>query len=266
MRPEAWTLAATQAGLQQHVLDGAMAVGAAIRTSAGIGTEQRLAIYHHAYRARLLDALRDSFAHCWRWMGDDLFDEHALGYIEQQPPQRAGLGHYGEGFPRWLALHLPERPWIGELAQLDWTLRRAFDGPDAPVLTLAELATVAADAEAWSRCGFRVHPTTRRLSFGCNTLALWGALDADEEPPAPMQLPSASDVLIWRRDHQPHFRSLGSVESRALTALLGGASFALMCATLAEVCPADDVATTAGTLLRRWIDDGLLSRCVIHPD
>lgn len=264
MQPESWTLAATQAGLQQHVLDGSTAVHAAIRTSAGIRTEQRLAIYHNAYRARLLETLKDSFGHCWRWTGDELFDEHALSYIEQAPPLRAGLGHYGDDFPRWLSMHLPERPWIGELAQLDWTLRRAFDGPDGPVLTLGELASVAADAQTWLGCGFRVHPTTRRLAFSHNTLALWAALDAEEEPPAPMRLPAMSDVLIWRRGHQPHFRSLGAVESRALTALISGASFALLCATLAEVCPADDVASTAGALLRRWIDDELLSSCVIN--
>lgn len=256
---ERWTLAATQAGLQQHVLSGSTMVAAAVRAGAGIGTDQRLAIYHQAYRARLLETLKDSFGHCWRWAGDELFEAHALSYIEQAPPLRTGLGHYGEDFPRWLAQGLPEQPWIGELAQLDWTLRRAFDGPDAPVLALSDLAAFAADAERWSHCAFRVHPTTRRLSFRHNTLALWSALDADEEPPPPAPLPAASDVLVWRRGHQPHFRSLGPVESHALTALTDGASFASLCLSLEEVCPAPDLVATAGALLRRWFDDELLS-------
>lgn len=263
MPPDRWTLAATQAALQQHVLNGSATVAAAIRTGVGIDSGQRLAIYHQAYRARLLETLQDSFGHCWRWAGDELFEAQALPYIERTPPRRAGLGHYGEDFPRWLSQRLTDQPWIGELAQLDWALRRAFDGPDAPVLVLSELATLATDAAVWSRCAFRVHPTTRRLSFRHNTLALWSALDADGEPPAPTPLPLASDVLVWRRGHQPHFRSLGSLESHALTALIGGASFASLCMGLGKVCPADDVAATAGALLRRWIDDELLSSVVI---
>jgi hypothetical protein len=33
-----------------------------------------LAIYHNAYKARLLEVLRNDFVAIWHWMGDDEFD------------------------------------------------------------------------------------------------------------------------------------------------------------------------------------------------
>lgn len=255
-------LAQLQTSLQRHVLDGAAGIEASIVAGRGISVERRLHIYRHAYRARLAAALRDSFGHTAAYLGDEWFDADALAFVEAHPSSHASLNAYGSGFAAWLGERHVHDGDIAELAMLDWALRRAFDGADALLLALADLAALAPDA--WERIGFALVPTYTRLVLRHNTLALWQALDAELAPPRAEALGAPCELLIWRRGHRPHFRSLGADEAMALTALHAGASFATVCARLAQGSPQCDAAAEAGTLLRRWIDDELI-RAVVDP-
>jgi hypothetical protein len=255
-------LLALQSSLQAHLIAGDSTIEAAVAAQHGIGARARLSIYRHAYQARLREALRDTFAHTASYLGDDWFDADALAYLQSHPSKAASLNDYGMDFPAWMLERHPDDAEIGELATLDWTLRRAFDGADATPLALAALAAIAADA--WGRIGFAPVPTCRRLVFTHNTLALWHALDQSLTPPNAARLQAPIEVLVWRRGHQPQFRSLGAFEAQAIRQLQQGASFAAMCAQLAEAFPQRDVPREAGALLRRWIDEQLLA-AVIDP-
>lgn len=246
-----------QSRFQQHLLEGSGAIGADIASRHGIATARRLHVYHHAYRARLVDALRDTFGHTATYLGCEWFGADALTYVESHPSSGTNLNGYGGDFAAWLQSRYARDPEIAELAALDWHLRRAFDGPDSPLLTLAQLAAVA--PHAWSRVGFSVVPTGARLSLACNTLALWHAIDRDETPPKVQALAAPHDLLIWRRGHRPHFRSLGDLEAFALSALCDGLPFAVVCDHVAACFPQVDAVAETGTLLRRWIDEELLS-------
>ena len=254
-------LATLQGDFARHLLGHAADISPAVRPG-GIGVARRLAIYHHAYRMRLRDTLRDSFGHTHRYMGDEHFDAAALSYIEAHPSSHPSLRWYGESFPAWLAQLHPAAGEIAELAALDWALRHAFDGSDAPVLSLVELAAVASDA--WGRIGFALHPTCARMRLRHNTLALWQALDADETPPPAATLAEVGDLLIWRRGHQPHFRSLQALEAAALDAVQAGTSFADTCASLSAQFENRNLAADTGAMLRRWVDEELLS-AVVDP-
>ncbi len=252
-------LQALQEQFQQHLLAGDGGIAAAVKRG-GIGVARRLAIYHHAYRMRLVDTLRDSYGHTLVYLGGEAFDAAALAYVEVQPSDHASLRWYGASFAQALALRFDEDDEVAELAALDWALRLAFDGRDAPVMTLADLAALPPDA--WSQVGFALHPTYARLRLQHNTLALWQALDRDQAPPAAAPLAEAGDVLIWRRGHQPHFRSLQALEAAALDCLHGGLSFARTCERLSAHFERADTVAEIGTLLRRWIDEELLSAIV----
>ncbi|KQW42461.1 MULTISPECIES: DNA-binding domain-containing protein [unclassified Roseateles] len=250
------SLAQLQVDFQRHLLTGDAAIATHIRAS-GIGTARRLHIYHHAYRMRLVDTLRDSFGHTLLYLGDEHFNAAALAHVEGHASTHASLRWYGHDFPDTLAARFVEAPQVAELAQLDWALRRAFDGPDAPVLTLADLAALA--PERWADVGFSLHPTYARLQLRQNTLAIWQALDQDREPPEAEPLDEPGELLIWRRGHQPHFRSLQPLESAALAGLHAGLGFAAVCAAMSEQFPSEDAAAAVGGLLRRWVDEELLS-------
>lgn len=255
-------LLAIQTVLQQHLLEGGSGAQALIASRHGIDAGRRLQIYHHAYRARLIDALRDSHGHTAMHMGEDGFDADALAFVESHPSRRPNLNAYGSEFAAWLHQRHPRDPGIGELARLDWALRRVFDGPDAKPLELGALAAVA--PAAWDRIGFSFVPTCARLTLAHNTLALWHALDQGETAPQAQALAQTSELLIWRRGHQSHFRSIGVMEAQALAELQEGLSFAVVCSRLATQFPQLEASVEAGRLLRRWIEEEILC-AVLDP-
>ena len=249
------TLAALQQDFTQHMLAGSDGIQQAIKPG-GIGIKRRLRIYHQAYRMRLLDTLRDSYGHTLLYLGDEAFNNAALAFIEGHGSSLPSLRWYGPNFPAFLQEQLRDEPEVAELATLDWTLRHAFDGPNATPLTLNDMATLA--PAAWATVGFTLHPTCVRLQLRFNTLALWQAVDQEQDAPPPAPLAQAGELLVWRRGHQPHFRSLGALEALAITQLQSGSSFAEMCAALAETFPEQATAAEAGMLLRRWVEEELL--------
>lgn len=271
-------LAAIQARMQAYVLAGDVAADVAgeksddvageaaaladVQASGTLSSGCRLGIYHHAYRARLLETMRDTFGHTLSYLGDGWFNKLALAFIEQHPSRHANLRWYGQMWPDWLggdrlaAAGAGDHPEVAELASLDWSLRRAFDAADQPVATLADLAAVP--AEAWGAVMLEAQPCVAVLAMQHNTLSLWHALDRDEDVPEAQALPAPMGVLVWRQDERPHFRSVTPQEDVALTAMLLGRPFGDICALLAERLPEADVAMLASSLLRRWIDDGIL--------
>lgn len=262
------SLIALQSRMQAHVLQGDDAALHDVCDDHGLSAARRLGIYHHAYRARLLETMRDTFGHTWRYLGDALFDQLALAFIEQHADTRANLRWWGEAWPAWLGgerlpgLGVGAHPEVAELAQLDWALRRAFDAADAEVLSVSALAGMPIDA--WTQAPLLAQASVALLSQSTNTVALWHALDQDEALPDVVPLAQAVTVLVWRLDERPHFRTVSEQEAQALTRLLLGGSFADICASLADQAGdgGDDdgqAAALAASWLRRWLGDGLLA-------
>ncbi|NRF71484.1 putative DNA-binding domain-containing protein [Aquincola sp. S2] len=250
------TLETLQAAFQSHLLDAPSDIAAAVRPGGRIGVERRLGVYHHAYRARLVEALKDSFGHTALYLGDEQFDAAARVFLAAHPSMHPNLRWFGGAFAGWLAEAWPGDPEVAELAQLDAALRRAFDGQDEAPLGLEALAALPPDA--WDSAVLRWHPSCERLHLHCNTLSIWHALDCDEAPPAPLRLDVPTEVLVWRFGFQPHFRSLGAFEAQAIGLMWNGRPFAAACAALAAKFPDAEVIAEVGVLLRRWIDEGLL--------
>ena len=253
---EAERLERLQVEFAACILGPDRAVPAQIRPSEPLGADARFAIYFDAYRARLADALRDTYGHTARYLGDAAFRILALDYIETHTPQRPSIRWYGEGLSEWLRAARPRDPEVAELATLDWALRAAFDSPDAVPLSAADLATLS--PEDWDRAGFRLHPAFHLLELRFNTVALWHALDSEQVPPPLQELPSPATLLVWRRELKPHFRTLEHEEARALRDLHEGTSYSAICAHLAENREPQDAAALAAQWLRRWIEDALL--------
>ncbi|KPK04317.1 MAG: hypothetical protein AMJ64_13980 [Betaproteobacteria bacterium SG8_39] len=218
---------------------------------------QRLGIYRDAYRARLVEALQDSFSHTARYLGDDGFRELALQYIEVHTPAAASIRWYGDAFPDWLGAAHPQDGDVAELAALDWALRAAFDSADAEPLDAAALSSLSADD--WDQAGFVLHPSLRLLEQRWNTVALWQALEREAAPPAARRLPGVVGVAVWRRALQPHYRTLDADEGAALRALQAGERFAAVCDRLAARRAPQAATALAGRWLRRWSEDGLLA-------
>jgi Putative DNA-binding domain len=249
-------LAQLQARFAAGILGEDRAILDALCAHGGLDAAERFAIYRDAYRARLVDALADTFGHSARYLGEDCFQARARAYVETHAPTAASIRWYGAQWPAWLRRAYPQDAAAAELAALDWALRAAFDGADAAPLEAAALAGLS--PQDWDRVRFRLHPSLRLLAQRWNTVALWQALDAGQTPPAARRLPQAGVVAVWRRELQPHFRTLDRDEHAALRSLRAGAPFAALCTRLAETRAPQDAAAIAGHWLRRWLDEGLL--------
>jgi hypothetical protein len=252
-----------QRDFQDYVLGnaaGAPAIAAEIADQYGLAPADRLAIYYNAYRIRMREALEEAFEHTWTYVGDDMFAELAAGYLAQHPSQQPNLRWFGDCFAQYTAQALPDYPFIGELAGLEWALGVAFDARDCESLSAADMAKVA--PEAWGDLVFGLHPSAQFLEFDWNVVALWQALSKAQEPPDAQQSGAPVCWLVWRTDEQPHFRSLDAFEAHALKRVAQGLPFGEVCAAAGG---ADDVTQRIAGCLQNWLAQGLLTPASVRP-
>lgn len=223
-----------------------------------VPAEQRLRIYADAYRLRLIDALRDNYLVLNTLLGDDAFDELGSAYLDAHPSQKFSVRFFGDQLSEFLraAPAYSAQPIVSEMAKFEWVLRDVFDAPDAPVLTLEDLATVP--PEAWPELKFALHPTLRRIDLSWNTPTLWKQLNEEQEPDAPQRREHPVAWRVWRRDLNTYFCSMEVDEAWAIEALGRGASFAELCAGLCEWVDEQHAPQRAAGFLQQWIAEGVL--------
>lgn len=215
----------TQQQLTQYILGSDTADAASLALVAQtprVSATQRLAIYHHAYRARLVESLADTFARTERFAGSDSFGVWATHYAEQSPPESRSLSRYGETFPAFLQQRFPHNPELFELARLDWDLRSRFDMADTHALDSALAAELPPDT--WLQTEDTLHPTVLLRTIQTNVVALWQALDADTDVPPTQMLDEPLGILVWRRDQQPHFQTVSMAQWTFMNHLAAGES------------------------------------------
>ncbi len=250
---EAWL--ASQDAMAQHVLTPRVAPDAegwvVARDSAD--AQHRAGVYRHAYRARLAEALSESFERVAYYMGSDDFDPLAKAFAVTHPPTVRSLGDYGAGFPAFMAETFPEDPIVTELAQLDWDLRKRFDAADAPALSRDD-----GQAMNWAlETPGVLHPSLVLRSITTNVVKIWQALADDVDVPEAQQLPEPATLAVWRRGLTPMFRTLEPGEAEVMHAMATGEPLA----EVAERLGGSDWLPEPSVLaawLQRWLDDGLL--------
>lgn len=228
---------------------------ARLRTAPGIDASQRLGIYHHAYRARLSEVLADSFAKTLLYLGSDTFDEVATAFAVQHPPRHRSLGRFGAGLPAFLAERWPDNPELHELAQLDWDLRACFDGADVPALSAT--AAAADPQSGWLHLESPLHPSLQLRPVQTNVVALWKAIDADEEVPEAAALPAPRTLAVWRKDLQPHFSTVDPDQAPFVAAMAHGASILQACEQLQQLPALADPQALSAWLAHWWAEGWL---------
>jgi hypothetical protein len=251
-------LADLQRELQHDLLGEPSTIAAAIVDAPPLPAEARLGIYRNAYRSRLIEALDDTYPVLHQLLGDETFEGLGNLFVAAHPSQHRSIRWYGRELADFLSTCAPfdEQPVLAEVARFEWTLSEVFDSADATPVDRASLMCV--DAEAWATLTFRFHPSLRRTTFGWNTVAVWKAMSAETDPPAPE--PSAEPVewLLWRRSLENYFRSIDAAESAALGAAARGATFEEICAVLSAQLPEEEVPLRAATLVAGWAESGLI--------
>lgn len=248
------SLLALQDALQDHILGGDADITSHLGAPRGVDQARRLGVYHHAYRARLADVLREAFDKTWSWLGDDAFGELVTAYVESRPSSSFTLDDYGAGFPDFLSTNLAGEIEAIELAWLERAMRKAFDGADADPLDPALLAALATDA--WDRARFIFHPTLIVRAVRTHVGAIWAGIE-DGEAFTPPPVEAGAAVRVWRKALQPHFRMIDTAEAGGLNSLMTSGTFARLCTDLAARGTEDPV-EQAAAMLSVWLQDELI--------
>lgn len=252
-------LADLQHAFQGYVLHDEPGLVERIAGGERVDPQQRLRIYFDAYRLRLVEALATDYEALRALMGDEAFRAACRAYVEATPSLLRNVRWYGAALPEFLRASPPwaDQPILHEVALFEWTLTLTFDAADAPVVRFEELASLP--QQSWPVLGFVLHPSAHFLELRTNAPALRKATDADDPLPDAVLADEAKTWLIWRKEMTAYFRSLSESESWALAALREGANFTALCEGLCRWFSPDETASQTATLLRRWVDDELIS-------
>lgn len=251
------TLATIQRRMQAFVLhpETPGEIATAVVATALAGVDQRLGVYAHAYRARLLEALRNDFPGLLQLTTPDVFDELGRDYIQARPSRHANLRWLGDSLADFLRTHArwSATPALADMAEFEWRLSLAFD---AVTETCVEAPSLEAlPATEWPNLRLVLAQSLQRMSLQWNVAAMRRALDNGEEWPAPARLDPPQPWAIWRKDLVVRHRRLDDDETAALDLVDSGGSFAELCELLCDWHALDAVAMRAVSLLKCWVGE-----------
>jgi hypothetical protein len=251
-------LAGLQADFQRYLLDGEGRFAEEVRGGGRLDAGTRLGIYFDAYRLRLIEALETDFIALRALLGGERFERLCRAYIAAHPSDHYSLRHFGRHMARFLADSAPWQgePFLAELALFEWALVDAFDAADSPAARTEDMATI--DPERWPQLVFRAHASVQRLNLSWNAPAIWSAARDGEPLPDPQRAPHPLGWVVWRQGLQNYYRPLSVDEAFALDTLLRGEHFGAICEGLCEWIDPQNVAGYAATLLKLWLNDGLI--------
>jgi hypothetical protein len=192
-------------------------IGDWILPSSQQSAAERLAVYSNAYFARLLDVLGELFP-CLRFaIGDELFSQFAVDYLQQHPPGSYTLHRLADHFADFLEATRPADDeaagFVVDLARLEHAIDVVFDdaGPEG--------APLAEDPPAGDR-PLPLVPGFRLLAFRFPVSSFFSAWKAGRSPQWPA--PNEQFVALYRRDYIVRRHELTRSQFELLTYLAAG--------------------------------------------
>jgi hypothetical protein len=212
---------------------------------------ERLEVYTDMYFLRLRDALLEDFPKLGAVLGEGDFHDLVVDYLAAHPPDSASLRELGARLPGFLAGHAlgRARPWLPDLAALEWARADVFDRADARPLTLGELR--ALPPERFAGLPLSPVPAHAVCAVAAGVDEVWRRIE--DGAPAGEPSPGASILLVWRQGVVVLHRRVESEEGEVLGMVLAGTTFGALCERLAEGRTPEAAARAAFEILGRWI-------------
>lgn len=249
-----------QQDFMHYVLGESSEIVPQIESSLALSATGRLDLYATAYKLRLKEAISTDYEVLHTYLGDEQFDSVMEAYIRLYPSHITNLRYYSIEMTTLLKTQAPfnQHPVLAELATIESSFANSFDAKDQSIITLTELATLA--AEAWATLQLSFQQSVQVLPMAFNSFAIWRAVSTDEPPPA---LETASEIahwVLWRRaDLISHYRPLDTAEHVALNLALQGENFAVICEALLDFFSEEETPMKAVSYLQSWINEEMLS-------
>ncbi|MEX2215027.1 MAG: DNA-binding domain-containing protein, partial [Phycisphaeraceae bacterium] len=217
-----------------QILPGAVRIDAVIAPSSRLSETERINIYANAFYARLVECLGETFPILKRTLGEEVFNGFAMGYLQTYPPKSYTLNELGTLFPQYLRESRPARndhhepdwaDFLIELATLEWTIEKVFDGPGIerlPTLTVDRL--LAFPPEKRPSLRLKTAPCLRLLAMGYPVNDYFTAMRKDENAMVEMPSPDESWLAVTRREYVVRRVDLTQGQFVVLAALENGMS------------------------------------------
>jgi hypothetical protein len=231
----------------------------------------RIGIYNDMYFMRLRGVLAEDFTAVLAVLGEDDFRALVADYLEAFPPRDPCLRNFASALPGFMAGQAVDnswvagRPWLADLAALEWARADQFDRPDAAVMTLSDLQALA--PEQFADLPLRAVPASAIVDVAFAVDRVWRATEeADaarsEGEPLAVAAPDveAVRIVVWRHDLAVYHRRATADESVLLPALMTGTTFGAICEHLGQDRSPEAAAQVAFGLLTTWMQDGLLCK------
>lgn len=181
-----------------------------ITPSQRLSAQDRLAIYGHAYYARLWECLRSEFPAVHHAAGEEAFAGLAAAYLQSCPSRSYTLSELGRQFSESLNQNRPPRAsddpqpdyadFLIDLARLERCYSEVFDGPGPeriPGLAPETLAALLPEQFADARLVFHDSVRLLELRFACHEYA--SAVRHGREPIPP--LPEPTRLVVYRKNY-----------------------------------------------------------------
>ncbi len=228
------------------------AVAEVFASDARMPAEERLDAYANMYFFRLRDVLAEDFERTAAALGEARWHNLVTDYLLAHPPTRWSLRWAGEALPGYLRDHAygGERPWLADVAALEWARNEAFQAEDAEPLHLETLAAVP--PEAWPDLRFEALPGTALVESRWDLAAWWDGGVAE-----PAEAPRVQALVVWRdAEDDVRHEALPADDVDPVRRLFSGRPFAEVCEACARQGAAETETENAGRkaveLLQRW--------------
>ena len=254
-------LRTSQQAFMHYLLSGEdSSFRAEVLVAQGIAVDTRMQIYANAYRIRLRETIETDHEILGLYLGDDLFEQMAAGYIAKYPSHQPSLRDFTLHLAQFLTedATFSKHPILSEIARFERLLLDVFDALDVTRATPEDLRSLP--PEQWPNMRLRFHPSVQLFQAEWNSVESWNALKNAQTPDAATAQP-VSSWLVWRgTDRLSQFRSIGEDETTLLTQALHGEDFSAMCESLLAWCEQDQVASVMLAMLAEWLDMGIIHR------
>ncbi len=189
--------AAAEREFAQALLDPVRACPAGLRTGNGSDPGRRFAVHRNNVVASLVDALADAYPMLSERLGRGDFAALARAFVVAEPPRSPLLWRYGEGFAGFIERFEPaaRRPWLADLARLEWLRVLAFHAADAAPLADAQWSRLLSLPETLAATTLELHPSLALLVSRHAVVSLWRANAANAAPAIDPHRPESAVVL-----------------------------------------------------------------------
>jgi len=221
---------------------------------------ERLKVYSGGYVARVHEGLKEVYETMHHLLDEESFIELTERYAEHYPSHTYNLSLVGEHLPALLhQAPIKNRPYLEDLARLEWALAEAFHAFDDPPFHQSQLAKIP--LEDWENARLIFQSSAHLLACEWSVLDLWKNRHKLETEPKVIK--KKEYLLIGRRGIQVRCEILDPKQYQLLENLFAGKTLGEACEALADASESETEDIPVAAWFARWVQDGLVARCEI---